>query len=403
MPLASGKTLALKLFPNESLPEDPVMAIFDAEKGVWEVQANACTPGEDGALLCAITRFSSLIGFFGPREEVSFVSGAGKHLLLQGTTNEEKAYQEALGEVEYWIRFGQWEIEQTGALDPQWDAGMTSRLETLADKAEAYAAIHQDESGFSHLLRAADPAMTTDNQPIADRLVEDAQQIAELMADKLLQEGDCGRIHEMYHVAEMILMSGGSQAKVDALKQKIEKMEDCDQWSGTIEISFPLTGSQPGLDRWAMELGGGTWSENHSVTMTTNVSTFVLTGEDAVKLDFGQVMYGKRDRHDCHNYLTHGGGGSLVLKFDGRYDGYTFTVGDLQPEGSASITYGAHGERWDEEEDECVEIQSANMPAPNYYLRADPWLLGISVHHDAVDTWSGRQQRQFSRRSADQQ
>jgi hypothetical protein len=366
VPLASGKILALKLFPNASLPEAPVMAIFDAEKGEWEVQADACTPGEEGAILCAVPRFSPLVGFFGPGEEVSRVPGAGKRLFLQSMTNEEKAYQEALGEVESWIRFGDWELGQTGSLDPQWEAGMTSRLESLADKAEAYAAIHQDESGFSHLLRAADPAMATNNQPIADRLVEDAQAIAELMADRLLQEGDCGRFREMEHVWEMVIASGGSQAKADALKQKMDKMEDCDQWSGTIEISFPLTGSQPGLDNWATESGGGDWSENHTVWMTTNVSTFVLKGEDTVKLDFGQVMYGKKDRHDCHNYLTHGGGGSLILKFDGQYDGYTFAVGDLQPEGSTSITYGAHGERWDEEEDECVEIQSANVPAPNY-------------------------------------
>jgi len=87
-----------------------------------------------------------------------------------------------------------------------------------------------------------------------------------------------------------------------------------------------------------------------------------------VKLNFGEVRYGYYDRYGCHNYLTHAGqGGSVVLKFDGRYDGYTFTVGDLQPEGgSASITYGGHGERWDSEKEECVEIRDATASAPNY-------------------------------------
>jgi len=153
------------------------------------------------------------------------------------------------------------------------------------------------------------------------------------------------------------------------MTEKLSKMNECDQWLGHIIIQMPLSSTNPGLDRYSKESGSLFWSEDHAVMMTTNVATYVLKGEDTVKLDFGEVMYGKKDRHNCHNYLTHGAesGGSIVLKFDGRYDGYTFTVGDLQPEGgSATITYGAHSERWDNEKDECVEIADQTVPAPNY-------------------------------------
>ncbi len=365
VPLASGRTIALKLFPNASLPAEPVMAIFDAEKGVWEVQADPCTSGEEGALLCAIPRFSPLVGFFGPGEEVSLTPGASKHLLLPFANGEDQAYQVAMIEVKIWIERGQWEVEATGTVSPEWEAGMTSRLVALADAAEAYAAAHPDGSGVSRLLAAADLAIATGNQPIADELIKEAKATAEKAADELLKESDCGRMHEMAKMYDL-LASLGSPKAADML-QKMKSMFDCDIWLGTISVWFTISSSPPGGLDWALE-SGGSWFENHTVTMTTNIQTYVLTGEDVVKLDFGQVKYGEYDRHGCHNYLTHAGqGGSVVLKFDGRYDGHTFTVGDLQPEGgTASITYGAHGERWDSEEEKCVEIRDASPSAPNY-------------------------------------
>ncbi len=366
VPLASGKTLALKLLPNASLPAaDPVMAIFDPEKGMWEVQAGACTPGEEGALLCAVPQFSPLVGFFGPGEEASLAPGAAKHLLLPFADGEDQAYQVAMIDVKIWIERGQWEVETTGTVSPEWEAGMTSRLVSLADAAEAYAAAHPDGSGVSHLLAAADLAIATGNQPIADELIEEAKATAEKAADELLKESDCGRLQEMAKMYDL-LTSLGSPKAADML-QKMKSVFDCDIWLGTISVWFMTSSSPPGGLDWALE-SGGSWFENHTVTMTTNIQTYVLTGEDIVKLDFGEVRYGEYDSHGCHNYLTHSGqGGSVTLKFDGRYDGYTFTVGDLQPEGgTASITYGAHGERWDSEEEKCVEISDASPSAPNY-------------------------------------
>lgn len=372
--LASGKTVALKLFPNANLPADPVMAIFEAEKGVWEVQADACTPGDEGALLCAIPRFSPLVGFFGPGEEVSLVPDpgssartvpAGKRFLAQDPTGDDQEYQDAKVDVEEWGRIGEGQISRTGTTSPEWDAEMANRVGRLAVAAEAYAAAHPDGSGVSRLLAAADLAIATGNQPIADELIEEAKATAEKAADELLKESDCGRMHEMAKMFDL-LTSLGSPKAADIL-QKMKSMSDCDIWLGTISVWFMISSSPPGGLDWALE-SGGSWFENHTVTMTTNIQTYVLTGEDVVKLDFGEVKYGEYDRHGCHNYLTHAGqGGSVVLKFDGRYDGYTFAVGDLQPEGgTASITYGAHGERWDSLMEKCVEIRDASPSAPNY-------------------------------------
>ena len=225
------------------------------------------------------------------------------------------------------------------------------------------------QSGIAHLLGAADPAMTTDNQPIADKLLKDAQAVAESMADELLKESDCGRIREMLHVMQVLILVGGSPAKVNAMQEKLSKIGDCDEWIGHMNVWFTLTSTNPGLDKYQRESGGSTWHELHLVHILTNVQTHVLKGEDRVTLKFPEVRYGKKDRHDCHDYLTHGSesGGNIYLKFDGQYDGYTFTVGDMQPEGgTATITYGAHMERWDDEKEECEEIQDQTIPAPNY-------------------------------------
>lgn len=368
--LASGKTLALTLFPNTSLPADPVMAIFDPEKGIWEVQADACTPGEAGALLCAIPRFSPLIGFFGPSDEIGRRPGSVKHLLVQAPTGDDQAYQDAMTDCEEWLRLGQGQIDRTGSVSAEWEAEMANRVGRLADAAEAYANTHPDSSGISHLLAAAQLALMTGQDPaIADKLMKDAQEIAAAAAEALLENGDCGRIREMLLAAQQLILLGGSQAIIDALMQKLQNMGDCDEWVGHMNVWLTLTSTNPGLDKYQRESGGSTWHELHLVHILTNVQTHVLKGEDRVTLKFPDVRYGKKDRHDCHNYLTHGAesGGNIYLKFDGQYDGYTFTVGDMQPEGgTATITYGAHMERWDDEKEECEEIQDQTVPAPNY-------------------------------------
>jgi len=327
--------------------------------------------------MCAVPQFAPLIGLFGPHvdpttssssdvEALVSMKPAGRGLYRQTPGDDDVAFQLAMIDVKTWIRLGEIEVDETGAVSAEWKAGMTSRLEKLADAAEAYAASHPDASGISHLLAAADPAITTGNQSIADKLIKEAKVAAEKMADELLKESDCGRVREMANMVDL-LTSLGSLDKAAAMQQKLESMGKCDQWYGTINIDFDIASSPPRLD-YTMESGGGKWSENHSVEMTTNVSSFVLKGEDVVKLNFGQVMYGKKDRHGCHTYHTHAGeGGSLVLKFDGRYDGFTFSVGDLQPEGgTASITWGAHGETWDSEAETCKVIGDQTVPAPNY-------------------------------------
>lgn len=378
--LASGKTVTLKLFPNANLPADPVMAIFGAEKGMWEVQAGACTPGEEGTLLCALPRFAPLVGFFGPGEGMSLTPSldpgmshvaapAGKHVPIQAPTDDDQAYQDAKTDVEEWGRIGQGEQSRSGTNSPEWQAEMTNRLGVLADAAEAYGASHPDVSGISHLLGAAQLAILLGDQGLANELIAKAQATAESMADELLKESDCGRIREMAKMVDL-LTSLGALAKADALLQKMQKVGDCDVWVGTIRVWFHLVSTNPGLDRYAQESGGGSWFETHQVTMTTNVVTYVLKGEDHVSLDFPEVKYGYKDRDNCEHYLTHGGegGGSINLKFDGRYDGYTFTVGDLQPEGggAATITYGAHAERWDSVKEECEIVGDETVPAPNY-------------------------------------
>ncbi len=374
--IASGKTIDLKVFPSPTLPISSTLAIFDPQAGVWQVEEGACKPETEGGLLCAIPRFTSLIGLFGPHvDETSALPlpklrpGAAKLSFPQAPTDDDQAYQEALIDVEEWARIMEQEIRGTGTNSPESQQEMADRLGKLANAAEDYAANHPDASGISHLLKAADLANSFGELELSAKLLEEAKVTVEKMADELLKEGDCGRVREMLHVLDMLISLGGSSAKENAIRDKLSKMDECDEWLGHIIIQMPLSATNPGLDRYAKESGSLFWAEDHAVRMVTNVSTYVLKGEDTVTLDFGEVMYGKKDKHNCHDYLTHSveSGGSIVLKYDGTYDGYTFSVGDLQPEsGSATIMYGAHSEHWDDEKDECVEIADQTVPAPNY-------------------------------------
>jgi hypothetical protein len=378
--LVAGKSITLEVFPRPALPASPTLAVFDAQAGIWQVQDSACTLAEAGGVVCAVPQFAALIGLFGPQvdptaaalhdaEGFASIGPAGGRLFRRTPAGDDQDYQAAEAAVEIWIGVGQGQLERTGELSAEWEAEMTIRVQTLAGAAAAYADAHPDSSGISHLLVAAQLALLTGRDPaIAEKLMKQAREVAEAAAEALLEEGDCGRLHEMRLAAQQLMLLGGSPTIIDALMEKVKNLFDCDIWTGTIDVWLTLASSQPGLERWVLESGGGMWTETHKVTMTTNIQTYVLKGEDSVTLDFGQVMYGEKDRHGCHNYLTHSGQGENIrLNFDGQYDGYNFTVGDLKPAGgSSTIIYGAHGERWDDEEDECVEIRSAEAPAPNY-------------------------------------
>jgi hypothetical protein len=377
--LAAGKSITVTVFPNPTLPASLTLAVFDAQAGVWHVQEGGCTPAEAGGVECLVPQFAPLIGLFGPHvdpaastpsdaETSASVSPAGRGLYRQTPTDDDQAYQDAKTDCAEWLRIGEGQINRTGSVSAEWEAEMTNRIGRLADAAEAYADTHPDSSGIAHLLGAAQAAILTGNQPIADKLFEEAKAVAEAMADELLKESDCGRFREMLLMAQQLILLGG-QAKADALIEKTKRMLDCDIWSGTIYVWLSVASNPPRLD-WALESGGGTWMETHDVKMTTNVQTYVLKGEDKVTLNGMEVMHGEKDDHGCHTYMTHNldlGGGPIVLNFDGRYDGYTFTVGDLKSVGgSSSIIYGAHGERWDDEEEKCEVINDQSAPAPNY-------------------------------------
>jgi hypothetical protein len=261
------------------------------------------------------------------------------------------------------------ELSRTGSTSPEAQQEMSNRLGKLAEAAEAYAASHPGASAVSHLLQAADLAIAFGELELAARLLKDAVTLVEKMADDLLKDPNCARIREMTNVLQILILVGGSSEKVNAMTDKIAALAECDEWIGHVNVSLNLSGTNPGLEKYSRESGWPMWMEDHRVMMATNVKTYVLRGEDTVKLDFGEVKYGKYDRDNCHNYLTHGleSNGNIIMKFDGTYDGYTFSVGDLRSEGgSATVTYGAHAERYNDEKEECETYADQVIPAPNY-------------------------------------
>jgi hypothetical protein len=109
---------------------------------------------------------------------------------------------------------------------------------------------------------------------------------------------------------------------------------------------------------------GRLWSEYHHVKISTNVKTLEMYGEGKVAIRFPQVTFERRD--PCLKEIQITGSGGTTGVFNGRYDGYSFYINELGPEGG----FGSITQRWRTEakvDGECEIIRENNFSFTPFY------------------------------------
>jgi hypothetical protein len=327
--LSGGESITVRVRDNGGLT-GALLARFDPETGVWQAVSGGCM--RDGAehLVCQVGEPSSLHGLFhtGEPAYLPAAAGGGGEYRIMSQYGED--FLLALLYLQNIL--ARWErmMENDPGFQPDLnDPDLLDALNDLAEAARQHAQQHPNEQGKGALCRAAQAAELLGKESLSSDLLSEAADVAKAMADDLLQNGDCGRLKEMLKVAEQNEMLGNIDKRNELIEKIKKNVGDCDIWTG--EITYWLfiddTVHGPGLDNMTKQSGPGSWYERHEVRMTTDVLTFVLTGEDWVRLQFPQVKYEDPDV-DCEQSMTYwfDQGDPVYLTFGGTYDGVTFSV-----------------------------------------------------------------------------
>lgn len=394
VPLASGKELEIRILNEVELSDAPVIADFNPDESCWNVIPDGCKWSGEGNVLCTIPRLSPLFGLFesgeadyvlNKRRENDHVNKIAAAIMPPQQNDVEEStsvqpdtiddldeeYQAAYNRLKKKFQ----ENEGNENWDPTTDPAIKDLMDDLARAARNHAINNRSESGKFHLLSAASQALLLGYGDLANALQSEATELANEIARDLLNKADCGRIREMLHAMEQVIMLAGDQSLVNKLEKKIEELySSCDLWTGTVKISFSINPTAPVMDECILKSRGGNWKEDHEIKMATHAKTLVLKGEDHVKLNFPKVEYYDKSA-DCNWSVSFTGdpaSNSPDLQFDGTYDGETFSLGELTPASYAkptSVTLYFDFQEWDEEGENCVYCRTMPLTTsfPGYY------------------------------------
>ncbi len=362
---APGNPLTVIVRDNKGTNAPPILARFDPTNGYWLVMTGACSRLEPNVLACSVSMCAPLYGLFTPTRV------AAPHILGGDTSYEDyrksrKRFDERARQLGDLIETGQ-------TVDPSKDAELNAALDEMAASATAYAAAHPDESGKLRLGRVAEQAYRLGRDTLAESLMAQARAIAEEIAWALLNDADCGRLLEIVHAMEQVILLAGSPALEQALRDKIERLfSECDLWTGTINCHFWISSQHVGLDDFTLNSGGGCWREEHHVRMATHAKTLVLKGESLVKHSFPNVKYRNADEV-CEQSISFYGQpafASLELQWDGTFDGLEFNVGPARLASySNPINIVQHlVMQMEDAEGTCENVRGypLTLPFPNY-------------------------------------
>lgn len=370
--LAANEELILKVHDFDPEAAVPVLGQFDPDAGRWESVEDAVTRAGDGSLECRLNELAPLYGLFA--EGLGVASSAPGQVRPLAEGYSDQAYKAARARLVRRLKELA-DMMATGEdVDVSADPEVQSALEEMARLARDFGAANPSEAGKVKLMTVAEAAMLLGHDALADDLMQEAREIAEELARKLLGEGDCGRVREMLHAMEQLMLMGGDEALIQALQEKLERLfKECDVWTGSITYLFFIHRVHPGVDDLVLSSGGGTWSERHDVRIATHAKTHVVTGEDRANLRFPEVQY-QDPEADCEISIAFYGqpqGHVLWLNFGGTYDGHEFNLTDVGPAGGTapvSIT-----QRWvfkqEIEDVGCVDLPGfpQEFAFPNYY------------------------------------
>lgn len=102
---------------------------------------------------------------------------------------------------------------------------------------------------------------------LEQELMTEATTIAEEIAQNILSTGDCGRVREMLHSMQQLMLMGGNETLIEGLRNKIDRLyRNCDLWIGTVRFLSFSSPTHPGLGQLTLH-SGGCWSETHEIKM----------------------------------------------------------------------------------------------------------------------------------------
>lgn len=350
---------------NKGTNPPPILARFDETNGFWEVLPGACSRLEPGVLACAITRCAPLHGLFAPAR-VAPRRVLGGDAAYEDYRSSRKRFDERARQLDDLLNSG-------GTVDPSLDNELNEALNEMAAAAAAYAAGHPDESGKLRLGRVAEQAYLLGRNGLAESLMAQARGIAEDIARANLDAADCGRVLEMVHAMEQLILLAGSPALEQALRDKIERLySECDLWVGSINYFYWISSKHVALDNFTLFSGGGCWREEHSVRMATHAKTLILKGESLVKHSFPLVEY-QDSEADCLQSISFYGQpayATLELRWDGAFNGLDFNVGAARPASSSTLVNLVQHQIMEalDSDDNCVIVRGypLTLHYPNY-------------------------------------
>jgi hypothetical protein len=264
-----------------------------------------------------------------------------------------------IDQIEDWLKQQQ---DESGGADPN-DPTLKNLIDQLIEKALADARKNRNENGKKALIQALAVVMTAGQPGAGAPLEAELSKISDEIGKEALKESDCGQFRKLLKAAEQVQRGKGSTELHDQLVDKASDMaEDCDIWAGHITVSLWVTSNHPsGLP---MRGGGGSWMETHSVQIWTNVDDHVMHGESKVSYSFATATYS--DTKECKSEIQMSGmPGQTTIYFEGLYDGYTFQVNSVTPEGGATIKQ--HWTMRAEENEECKTVLNQDFSFSPYY------------------------------------
>ncbi len=296
-----GSTATVQVTDYGILGDPPVLARFNADSGQWEALGHGtCRRLDENTIEATLTHFSVFGGMGGdaPASERRDYGGA------------RSRYRDAVSK---------WAEQGGGSETPQ---EVREALEDLAAEAEAFADANHNEVAKQRLLTVVAQAQLVGMEELSSRLTQKAKDVAQGIAQGLINDPDCGRLREMMgSMAQCQLL--GLETEANQLQNKIRDLLNvCSNWHGTINYIMDMENPYPdyGIDELRKHSGPGTWTERHEVVLSVNPENYDITGDDVVTLVAPEVAYRapEEDPESCS------GDGYLELKNRGNPQ-----IGDL--------------------------------------------------------------------------
>jgi hypothetical protein len=363
---------------DQDLSPASVWAVFDPEAGIWREADPACTRLESAAFTCRLADLQPLVAVFDvpPHNGSALQSGApglkaggftlGTLFSTQagfqsGTDSGSGGVDGAIDQIADWLKQQE---EQGGGVDPD-DPTLKNLIDQLIEKALEEAGNNRTEQGKKALVTALQVVIAAGQPGSGAPLEAEMAEISNEIGEKALQESDCGEFRKLLKAAEQIELMGGSMDLHRQLTEKAGEMaDDCDIWVGWITVSLWATADHPsGLP---MVGGGGSWNERHDVQIWTNVDDYVMHGESNINYSFSTVTY--ETEKECKSTIKFSGSpGQTRIVYKGFYDGYTFQINSVTPEGGATINQ--HWIMRSKQDDQCqVDLDRTFSLSPYYSL-----------------------------------